>query len=92
MTLPILALAFIVLLVAAYRLYGGWVARQFSVDDAHATPAHKINDGVDYVPTPPFYLFAQHFSAIAAAGPIAGPSWPVRPGVGCRAWSGSASA
>src|SRR6185436_86316 len=29
-------------------------------------------DGVDYVPTKPFYLFARHFSAIAAAGPIAG--------------------
>jgi carbon starvation protein len=32
-----------------------------------------VNDGVDYVPTPRFYLFGQHFSAIAAAGPIAGP-------------------
>ena len=30
-------------------------------------------DGRDFVPTPPFYLFAQHLSAIAAAGPIAGP-------------------
>ena len=37
------------------------------------TPAVKVNDGVDFVPTRPFYLFAQHFSAIAAAGPIAGP-------------------
>jgi carbon starvation protein len=79
-SLPLLALAFIVLLVAAYRLYGGWVARQFAVDDAHATPAHKVNDGVDYVPTPPFYLFAQHFSAIAAAGPIAGPI------LACQTW------
>jgi len=32
-----------------------------------------LNDGEDYVPTRPFYLFGQHFSAIAAAGPIAGP-------------------
>ncbi len=32
-----------------------------------------MSDGIDYVPTKPFYLFAQHFSAIAAAGPIAGP-------------------
>ena len=73
MNLSLLALGFIILLVAAYRLYGGWVARQFSVDDSRTTPAHEYEDGVDFVPTRPFYLFAQHFSAIAAAGPIAGP-------------------
>ena len=73
MTLALLAVGFLVLLVAAYRLYGGWVARQFDLNDAKSTPAMTINDGVDYVPTKPFYLFAQHFSAIAAAGPIAGP-------------------
>ncbi len=73
MTLAVLALVFLVMLVAAYRLYGGWVARQFAIDDSRVTPAHKLNDGVDFVPTRPFYLFAQHFSAIAAAGPIAGP-------------------
>jgi carbon starvation protein len=73
MNLSLLALGFLILLVAAYRLYGGWVARQFSLDDGRTTPAHEHEDGVDFVPTRPFYLFAQHFSAIAAAGPIAGP-------------------
>ncbi|HET6646184.1 MAG TPA: carbon starvation CstA family protein, partial [Pyrinomonadaceae bacterium] len=73
MTLTLIALGFLVLLVAAYRLYGGWVARQFQLDDSRTTPARKVNDGVDFVPTRPFYLFGQHFSAIAAAGPIAGP-------------------
>jgi carbon starvation protein len=73
MSLAVLALVFLVLLVAAYRLYGGWVARQFAIDNSRVTPAHRLNDGVDFVPTRPFYLFAQHFSAIAAAGPIAGP-------------------
>jgi carbon starvation protein len=73
MSLSLLALGFVVLLSAAYRLYGGWVARQFSIDDGRATPAHQFEDGVDFVPTRPFYLFGQHFSAIAAAGPIAGP-------------------
>jgi carbon starvation protein len=73
MNLPVLALGFLVLLTVAYRLYGGWVARQFALDDSRPTPAHQVNDGVDFVPTRPFYLFAQHFSAIAAAGPIAGP-------------------
>jgi len=72
-SLPLLALAFLILLVAAYRLYGGWVARQFRIDDAQATPAQTMKDGIDFVPVRPFYLFGQHFSAIAAAGPIAGP-------------------
>jgi len=80
MSLPLLALSFLALLIAAYRLYGGWVARQFALDDANATPANKRNDGIDYVPTPRFYLFAQHFSAIAAAGPIAGPI------LACQVW------
>lgn len=73
MSLPLLAIAFTVLLFAGYRLYGRWVARQFGLDDARVTPAHERADGADYVATPPFYLFAQHFSAIAAAGPIVGP-------------------
>ncbi|HYG63608.1 MAG TPA: carbon starvation CstA family protein, partial [Thermoanaerobaculia bacterium] len=73
MSLGLLALGFVAVLTVAYRLYGGWVARQFAIDDSRVTPAHQVNDGVDFVPTRPFYLFGQHFSAIAAAGPIAGP-------------------
>jgi carbon starvation protein len=73
MNLSILAISFIVMLALAYRIYGSWVAKQFRIDDSRETPAHTVNDGVDYVPTRPFYLFGQHFSAIAAAGPIAGP-------------------
>jgi carbon starvation protein len=72
-TLTLLAFGFLLTLAAGYRLYGRWVARQFLLDDSRATPAHRVNDGVDFVPTKPFYLFGQHFSAIAAAGPIAGP-------------------
>jgi carbon starvation protein len=71
--LALLATGFVVFLVAAYSLYGRWLARRFRVDDGRTTPANRVNDGVDYVPTRPFYLFGQHFSAIAAAGPIAGP-------------------
>jgi carbon starvation protein len=73
MGLPLLAVGFMVLLFAGYRLYGRWVAAHFGLDDAHSTPAHQRADGIDFVATPPFYLFAQHFSAIAAAGPIVGP-------------------
>jgi carbon starvation protein len=73
MNLTVIALVFLTVLVLAYRVYGSWIGRQFGIDDARVTPAHRLADGVDYVPTRPFYLFGQHFSAIAAAGPIAGP-------------------
>ncbi|HVS08646.1 MAG TPA: carbon starvation CstA family protein [Planctomycetota bacterium] len=72
-SLALLALGFLALLVVGYRVYGRFVARQFALDDSRATPARELEDGVDYVPTRRGYLFAQHFSAIAAAGPIAGP-------------------
>jgi carbon starvation protein len=73
MSLPLLALVVLLALTAGYFLYGRFVARQFGLDDRVTTPAERRNDGVDYVPTPRFYLFGQHFSAIAAAGPIVGP-------------------
>ena len=71
--LSLLALGVIAWLVFGYFAYGRWVAKQFKLDDSRVTPANKVNDGEDFVPTQPFYLFGQHFSAIAAAGPIAGP-------------------
>jgi carbon starvation protein len=73
MSLPLLAAGVLVLLFLGYRFYGRFIARQYALDDANETPAVKVNDGVDFVPTRPFYLLGQHFSAIAAAGPIAGP-------------------
>lgn len=73
MSLPVIAVLFIVVISMGYFFYGSWVARQFNLDPHAQTPAHTHRDDVDYVPTNPFYLFAQHFSAIAAAGPIAGP-------------------
>jgi carbon starvation protein len=45
----------------------------FRIDNAGITPAIEMEDGVDYVPAEPRYLMGQHFSAIAAAGPITGP-------------------
>ncbi|MFN2500740.1 MAG: carbon starvation protein A [Pyrinomonadaceae bacterium] len=71
--LTLLALVFLAWLVFGYLGYGRWVAKQFKLTDDRETPANAINDGQDFVPTRPFYLFGQHFSAIAAAGPIAGP-------------------
>lgn len=73
MQLALIAIVFLALIAFAYNVYGSWIARLVSLDPAASTPAHDLQDGVDFVPTRPFYLFGQHFSAIAAAGPIAGP-------------------
>lgn len=73
MGLPLIAILFLAFITLGYFVYGSWVARQFNLNPNIPTPAHTHRDDVDYVPTNPFYLFAQHFSAIAAAGPIAGP-------------------
>jgi carbon starvation protein len=72
-SLALLAVLVLAWLALGYRFYGRFVARQFALDDASPTPAVARDDGVDFVPTRPFYLMGQHFSAIAAAGPIAGP-------------------
>jgi len=63
----------IIIFILGYRFYSRFVARDFKLDDAAVTPAVEINDGVDYVPAKPSLLIGQHFSAIAAAGPIVGP-------------------
>ena len=73
MQLTLIAVVFLVLIALAYRLYGGWIGRQLQLDPHASTPAREMEDGVDFAPTKPFYLFGQHFAAIAAAGPIAGP-------------------
>lgn len=73
MALPLIAALFLSFIALGYFKYGSWVAKQFNLSPANQTPAHTYRDNQDYLPTSPFYLFAQHFSAIAAAGPIAGP-------------------
>jgi carbon starvation protein len=73
MGLPAIAVAVLAALGLGYRFYGRFVAAQFGLDDSRPTPAVVHADGLDYVPTRPFYLLGQHFSAIAAAGPVAGP-------------------
>ena len=60
-------------LLLAYWLYGSLLARLFRLDPAAPTPAVTLRDDVDYEPIPPQLLLGQHFSAIAAAGPIVGP-------------------
>lgn len=73
MSLPVLCAVVVIGLALGYRFYGRFVAQQYQLDPARTTPAVRLNDGADFVPIGRFYLFGQHFSAIAAAGPIAGP-------------------
>src|SRR6185295_16747422 len=73
MSLPLLAIVVLSALTLGYFLYGRFIASQYRIDDARKCPSEEVNDGQDFVPTKPFYLLGQHFSAIAAAGPIVGP-------------------
>lgn len=71
--IALVVLVSMLVFLAGYRLYGGFLARRMKLDDSRQTPAWEINDGVDYVPAKAPLLLGQHFSAIAAAGPIVGP-------------------
>ncbi|GCD97917.1 putative carbon starvation protein [Embleya hyalina] len=58
----------------AYRFYSRFIARRvLEPDDTRATPAERLDDGVDYQPTDHRVLFGHHFAAIAGAGPLVGP-------------------
>ncbi|MER5950159.1 carbon starvation CstA family protein [Streptomyces sp. NPDC001904] len=58
----------------AYRFYARWITRRvLRTDNTRATPAERLQDGVDYVPTGKGVLFGHHFAAIAGAGPLVGP-------------------
>ncbi len=64
----------IVILIIGYIGYGGWLCKQWGVGDSKKpTPAHEMEDGVDYVPAKAPVLMGHHFSSIAGAGPITGP-------------------
>src|SRR4051812_11610117 len=58
----------------AYRFYSRFIAtRVLGLDDSRVTPAHRLANGRDFVPTSRWVLFGHHFAAIAGAGPLVGP-------------------
>ncbi|MEO7558225.1 MAG: carbon starvation CstA family protein, partial [Gammaproteobacteria bacterium] len=58
-----------------YRFYSAWIAaRVLMLDETRATPAERINDGRDFVPTNRWIVFGHHFAAIAGPGPLIGPT------------------
>ena len=73
MNAVVILLAGILILVVAYVTYGKWLAGQWGVDPSRKTPAHEMEDGMDYCPAKAPVLMGHHFSSIAGAGPINGP-------------------
>ena len=73
MSMLAIVLASAAILSVAYWTYGPILVRLLNLDPKAKTPAHEFYDGVDYAPLAPNELLSQHFSAIAAAGPIVGP-------------------
>ena len=70
----VLLIICVAILAAGYICYGGWLCKQWGVGESKTeTPAHTMEDGVDYVPAKAPVLMGHHFSSIAGAGPITGP-------------------
>ena len=63
----------LLILVFGYICYGGWLAKQWGIDPRRTTPAHELEDGMDYVPARAPGRLGHHFASIAGAGPINGP-------------------
>ena len=80
----------IAVLVCGYIFYGRWLCKQWGVGELDTqTPAHTMEDGVDYVPAKAPILMGHHFSSIAGAGPITGPISAAGAGFGwlaCTLW------
>jgi carbon starvation protein len=73
---PLLAvIASLVAYALAYRFYARFLARRvFKEDDSRPTPAHRLRDDIDYVPTRPPILFGHHFASITGLAPMLGPA------------------
>jgi carbon starvation protein len=61
--------------LVAYRFYAGWIGtRVLVLDPTRATPAERLDNGRDFMPTNRWIVFGHHFAAIAGAGPLVGPT------------------
>src|SRR6059036_1913835 len=69
-----LILFFLAVIAIGYRYYSAFLAAKvMALDDSRVTPAHRFEDGSNYVPTNKWVLFGHHFAAISGAGPLIGP-------------------
>ncbi len=70
-----LAIVGFIVFALGYRYYSKFIAEKiYRLDPDYVTPAHKYNDGVDFVPTKKVVLWGHHFSSVAGASPILGPA------------------
>lgn len=59
----------------AYRFYAAWIAATvLTIDETRATPAERLENGRDFIPTNKWVVFGHHFAAIAGPGPLVGPT------------------
>ena len=86
----VLLIVSVVILLLGYVFYGRWLCKQWGVgENDEETPAHTMEDGIDYVPAKAPILMGHHFSSIAGAGPITGPISAAGYGFGwlaCALW------
>lgn len=73
MNAVVILLIGVAVLIVGYITYGRWLAKQWGIDETRTTPAHELEDGMDYCPAKAPVLLGHHFSSIAGAGPINGP-------------------
>jgi carbon starvation protein len=75
----VLIISALCIYLIAYRLYASWIcAKVLCLDENRTTPAHKFNDGKDFIPTNKWIVFGHHFAAIAGPGPLIGPTLAVQ--------------
>src|SRR5690606_4572423 len=75
MSAVILLLAGLVMMALGYFVYSKFIAEKiFRLDPNFRTPAHELEDGVDFVPTNKYVLWGHHFTSVAGAAPIVGPA------------------
>lgn len=69
-----IVVAAVAIYLIGYRYYAQFIAKRvMELDPNRTTPAVRLNDGLDFVPTNKHVLFGHHFAAIAGAGPLVGP-------------------
>ena len=79
----VLVVVALCLFALAYRYYAAFIAAKvLMLDDSRTTPAIRLNNGKDYVPTNKWVVFGHHFAAIAGAGPLIGPTLAAQYGWG----------
>ncbi len=76
MTPVMMAVLVMILYVLFYRLYAKRVlaAKVFKLDDTAITPAHRLRDDIDYLPSNKYLLFGHHYASIAGLAPMLGPA------------------